>query len=130
MEPTSPPDAKPAMSAREQINARRRRHALIQAIMLVSCVIGTWCSVVFLNDPGKGVLSIVAMAYFMAVLLYRLDVCPSCEQNISMLPHEGHLRLPELSRDIRCCPYCAADFSYSEKQAGAQNQTSATLINL
>ena len=108
------------MSAREQINARRRYHGVIQAIMLVCCVIGVWCSVVFLDDPGKGVFSIVAVAFFIVVLLYSLDVCPSCGQNISMLPPEGHLRLPELSRDIRCCPYCAADFSYSEKQESTQ----------
>ena len=49
---------------------------------------------------------------FLSWILDRTDVCPSCGQNISMLPSEGHLRLPELSHKIRCCPHCAADFSF------------------
>lgn len=47
-------------------------------------------------------------------LVGRQEKCPACEEDLSALPNEGQLRIPELSRAIRECPYCGADFSYRE----------------
>jgi hypothetical protein len=43
----------------------------------------------------------------LTAILRRRESCPSCDQNLSFLPGEArHFGLPELSRQIRCCPYC------------------------
>lgn len=72
------------------------------------------CYVIVILDYPYGIF-LAWLAFAIQALIVKNDVCPSCARSISMLPSEGHFRLPELSKAIRYCPYCGADFSWSEK---------------
>ena len=107
-------DTKQPQSARQIINAQRKLHAIVGAIFMVCAVVGVWYALVVLQWHEECVFLVVLGAAFLAFLQHRADVCPTCQRSISMLPSEGHLRVPELSHAIRCCPYCRADFSVTE----------------
>lgn len=108
--------AEQPLSARQLINGHRKRHAIIEALFLVLAVAGVWYAVVVLEYPGECVFLAVLGFMLLTFIQNRTDVCPSCGRSISMLPSEGHFRVPELSHAVRCCPYCAADFSLPASQ--------------
>ena len=118
-------DAQNSPSLRQIINARRKRHGIIHAILLITAWIGVWIAVA--GDAGWLVFFIVMSFLILSVVHIRTDVCPSCGQDISMLPSEGHLRIPELAHSIRYCPYCAGDFSLPESEDAQQAASPAVL---
>jgi hypothetical protein len=123
-------DSEQPLSARPLINAHRKRHAIIEAIYLVGSVVGVWYAVVVLEYHGECVFLVVFGFMFLSFIQNRSDVCPSCRRSISMLPSEGHFRVPELSHAIRCCPYCAADFSLPTSPDSDRTVLSASASNL
>jgi len=106
-----------AMNARGIINARRRRSLWIHAGVLVPAVAVTFW--VGTHSGGQGGILLPMLAYCLtSAFLRRRETCPACAHCISMLPNEGGLQMPELSRSIRMCPYCGEDFS-SENDGGS-----------
>lgn len=104
------PEIPHAPCARDVINARRRRNGMIQAGLLPIVGVSV-CWLAASNGPGEIIIFILLGFTFLSAVLDRGDVCPQCQNRITMLPSEGHFQLPRLSHKIRMCPYCGADFS-------------------
>jgi hypothetical protein len=105
--------SKSRRSNRDQLNAIRKSNALMQGgilllfgAVLVGMALAGTRSVVFL-------LVLFVMIHALRLVGYQ-EKCPACEEDLSALPNEGRLRIPELSRAVRQCPYCGADFSYRQ----------------
>lgn len=100
-------------TARAKINRNRRKSGLLTLFVLIFTVpLLFW--LVTHGWPGE-----TGFLFFIGYIVYfsianKNDVCPKCGHGISMLPTENNLRIPELSRSIRACPFCGEDFSYHE----------------
>lgn len=114
----------PHRSNRDQLNAIRKRNSLMQGgiLLLFGAVLAGMAlagvrSLVFL-------LVLFVMIHALRLVGYQ-EKCPACEEDLTALPNEGCLRMPELSRAIHECPYCGADFSYREDGDGARGSPSS-----
>jgi hypothetical protein len=111
-------------NSRSFINAMRRSTAITQLCLLVPMGLFMW----WLAAHGEGglvFLPILAHAMFSAAL-HKREICLSCERCVSMLPNEGHMRLPELSRSVRVCPFCGADFSLPSPEPSKEPAAAAS----
>lgn len=112
----SPPST-PVQPARDLINEIRKQNGVTG--------LGLWgLGVLYIlwlanSDPvaaSTTVLWLLLGLTALTPLLRRRESCPSCDQNLSFLPGEArHFGLPELSRKIRCCPYCGVDMTWQGK---------------
>lgn len=115
------PHATQPVTARSIINARRRRNAFVQVCLLPCFAVFFWWLASHHYQGNAFYLSIFPYLIISATVARR-ELCPRCKRNVSMLPSEGHLRLPELSHSVRMCPFCGADFSITQSEASTLNK--------
>lgn len=95
------------MNSRQRINRRRSQIAVASLVLILclGCVIGWVIAMEMTGASPLMILGVVSLG-----VLQRLDVCPSCGRNISLLPNGGFLSWPHLS-NVKCCPFCGDGFS-------------------
>ena len=102
----------PESAARNVINARRKRLAVIDALVLLAVAVFGSYGLAVLEVPGEFVIfAVFGLFVITGWLTKSSDICPFCSHSISILPSEGHFQIPKLSGKVRCCPYCGEDFS-------------------
>lgn len=104
----------PAKEPRDLINEVRRQNGWMSVGVLA--VIGPlfcWLAVDDKIAAASTLPWLLIGAIPLAAILRRRESCPSCDQNLAFLPGEPrHFGFPELSRQIRCCPFCEVDLAW------------------
>jgi hypothetical protein len=116
MPPVNEKPAPSTPSPRSRLNAIRRQNTLMHAAVLL--IMGPLLCWLAIKQVGTGWLfpwGLFGLLLLMGIVRCR-ELCLSCQRDLSMLPNERRRLIPQLSREIRLCPYCGADLACSEEK--------------
>ena len=133
-------EVQPLPSARELIDANRRKNQILKIIFPVLIFCAPILYVVTMEDRTESpIYALMYIPIFGWIIyssiskLFYNDRCPNCQTDISMLPNERSFFWQRLSEKIKMCPSCKVDFSAALVSSEAQNtlvkerQSDATL---